>query len=96
MTTALLPKELPGDTRSIGLLQLLPRIWLCIRKLSDTRDWFKERASFYDHALAGSSALRSALLQALRIELAEAEGLEWCLLLLDLQEFYDTIAISLL
>ena len=84
-----------GGERPIALLQFFLRLWLrCRRPL--TRQWAKSQVAHWDHALANSSALRSATLQKLRVELADLEGIPWGLLLWDLTKFYDTVALGAL
>ena len=51
---------------------------------------------FFDDAIAGSSGLRSAILQAFRNEIAELEKKQWALVLHDLTKFYDTIQLHAL
>ena len=84
-----------GGERLIALLQFTLRLWLrCRRPL--TRQWAKSQMAHWDHALANSSALRSATLQKLRVELADLEGIPWGLILWDLTKFYDTVALGAL
>ena len=58
----LLPKP-QGGTRAVGLLPFVARVWLRMRKFTTTRRWSAEQARAYDDAIAGSSALRSAMVQ---------------------------------
>ena len=58
--------------------------------------WCQEWQGFWDRAVAGSSALRAAVLRKLLIELDVQDDLHWVLVLWDLSKFYDTIKIAAL
>ena len=84
-----------GGERPTALLQFPLRLWLRCRR-PVTRQWSKAQGAHWDHALASSSALRSATLQKLRVELADLEGIPWALILWDLTKFYDTVTLGAL
>lgn len=91
---ALLPKA-DGGERVIGLLPMVCRVGIRVHR-GRTRKWCAERARFWDFAVAESSALRSAIITQLRIDLADSEGIPWAVILYDLAKFYDTICLSAL
>jgi len=85
----LLPKDLGGE-RPIALANFLVR--LCLRMMRATsQKWCAKWAGHWDHAIASSSALRSAVLQAFMVESANVQGFDWMLILFDLAKFYDTV-----
>ena len=57
-----------GGERPIGLLCMLLRLYARVRR-PQTRSWSAKWAEHWDDAVRGSSSLRSALLQRLRIEM---------------------------
>ena len=83
------------DERPLGLINNTVRLWTRTQRPS-TRAWCAARAKHWDHPLAGSSALRSALLTAMRVELAEINNSHWVLLLFDLEKFYDCVCLAAL
>ena len=84
-----------GGCRPIALLMMLYRWFLRIHRVH-TRRWTADKAAFWDHAIASSSALRSATLTALRVEMAELAGFDWAVVLWDLTKFYDTVDLAAL
>ena len=58
--------------------------------------WAAKAARHYDNAIAGSSALRGAMLQMLALEHAEITGFFWGLLLWDLETVFDTVGLAVL
>ena len=84
-----------GGERTLALFCMFA--WITTRLFrGQTRAWTAAKARHWDHAIAGSSALRSAVLQALRKELAIAHGHQWAVLLWDLAKFYDSIDLLIL
>ena len=80
-----------GGERPIGLLPFLVRLYIRIRRPL-AKQWTSAWAQHWDYAIASSSALRSALLQRLHIELSNTAGDAWILIFWDLSKFYDTVA----
>ena len=91
---ALLPKP-DGDVRPIALMAMVVR-WFTRCHRRACREWTRERAAFWDNAVAASSALRSATLTALRCELADIAGDQWSLVLWDFRKFYDSVGMAAL
>ena len=86
---SLMGKPLGGE-RPICVANFITR--LALRMLRpEGRQWSRQYARHWDHAVAKSSALRSAVIQAFLVESAKAQGLDWAVILYDLQKFYDTI-----
>ena len=81
-----------GGTRPIALMPMLYRLWTKIRK-SELDHWCSIEKGPWDAAVAGSSALRSALLTMLGDELSQLTGEEVIKILWDLEKFYDSIDI---
>ena len=67
------------------------RIWEAIR-IGSVRAWGQERAGHWDKAIAGSSALKAALIKAMRCEGAVAQELLCAEGLLDMDKFYDSMS----
>ena len=88
-------KKPGGGERPIGLLPFLVRLYSRVRR-PYTRQWTAAWCAHWDHALAGSSSLRSAALQMLKVELAASSGWSWGLVLYDLTFVYDTVCIPTL
>ena len=86
---ALIPKT-DGGRRPIGLLPLLPRIWMRARH-DVIRDW--ERANDRDYLYAGPSkgAQVATWKQAARAELAQMTGEQYAQVLLDLVKAFDRV-----
>ena len=85
----MLPKG-ADDERPIALISTLYRIWAKARKRCLT-NWERVRSGVWDAAIAGSSALRAAILRALADEQDILEGRITASILWDLQKFYDSI-----
>ena len=85
-----LPKPSGGE-RPIALLATLYRVWARCRG-PWIREWDVARASFYDRALAGSSALQAAMGRLLVDEVATLQGLQSCRILWDIEKFYDSVS----
>ena len=84
-----------GGERPIGLLTFLVRLFTrCCRP--KMRKWCDAYCGHWDHAVSSSSALRSALVQHLRVEIAQLTSRHWALILWDLREFYDSIGLAAL
>ena len=60
------------------------------------QEWLRKNARRYDDAIAGSSAIRGAMLQLPALEFAESSGKCWALLFWDLQKFFDTVGLAML
>eukprot|EP00973_Karenia_brevis_P053327 7411520-Karenia_brevis.AAC.1 len=71
----ILPKPNGGE-RTVFLINMLQRIWMRMHK-GVSKEWCAKHARFWDDAVAGSSALRAAVLQLLSVEIAEAEKQHW-------------------
>ena len=69
---------------------MLYRIWTKIRK-GQIQTWDKGWVAHWDAAVAGSSALRAAVLTAFNDELAKYTAQEIGRMLWDMDKFYDTI-----
>ena len=72
---------------------LLYRLWTKIRK-PDISRWEALRKGPWDAAIAGSSALRPALLSIFKDELATLSEEELVVILWDMEKFYDNIDIT--
>ena len=84
-----------GGERAIALLALLVRVHGQMRR-NVTRVWSAEWAQHWDKDVKGSSALRSALLQLVMVELDECRGLDWAAVLFHVAKLYDTRWVVLL
>ena len=84
-----------GGERTLALICMFARITTRLFR-AQTRAWSAAKARHWDHAIAGSSALRSVVLQALRKELAIAHGHQWAVLLWDLAKFHDSFDLLIL
>ncbi|CAK0841289.1 unnamed protein product, partial [Prorocentrum cordatum] len=91
---ALLPKSRGGD-RAIGLLPLLIKCWSKSRA-SATGAWSDALEQLWDAAIGGSSALRAALCRSVLDENAVAMNFCAIEVLLDLEQFLDSIDLILL
>ena len=94
---ALLPKDgaaLGGD-RPIGLLPIIVRI-LDQLFYGELSAWCGFAHGFWDRAIAGCSALRSAIHTSLMMETAQIMGISAGILFIDLQKFYDSVDVVLL
>ena len=92
MLVTLQVKDEDAD-RAIGLLAWVVRFWGRLRT-SDRAGWTKERSGPWDTALAGSSALRVAMLRLFRDEQAAHSSLpdqQSAILLWDVKGFYDSL-----
>ena len=83
----LLAKEVTGE-RPISLLTMLYRIWSRTRKAFAT-EWCDAKAGFWDDAVRGSSPPIGA------DELTHTANPEACMVLFDVESFYDSISLSL-
>ena len=82
-----------GDDRSIGILTMFCRVW-CAARSEWPADWTRQRAGAWDTAVAGSSAIRVALLRAFRdetISLGGTSELAAASFLWDIEGFYDAL-----
>ncbi len=55
--------------------------------------WSAEKARHWDRAIAGSSALRAAILRQTRLDIASYQRFSWGQVLWDAEKFYDHIQI---
>lgn len=85
----LLPKP-DGGFRPIGLLPLLPRIWMRARR-DVAQVWERRNARGYLYAGAAKGATVAAWKQAARAELAASIGLDYGQALLDLVKAFERI-----
>ena len=92
---AILLDKPADETRAVFLNIFFFRLIVRLQR-GQTREWSKERSKYWDHALANSSALRSAVMQALAVDLAELGGKSWALILYDLEKFYDSLSLAIL
>ncbi len=76
--------------RPISLTQAVYRVWSRLRK-PHVAGWTRARAAHRDRAVAGSSALRAALLRQTTMEVHSALGFSVTQTLVDLEKFYDHI-----
>ncbi len=90
--TQLLPKSETAD-RPITLTQGLYRIWSVARRDQVSR-WSSRKARHWDRAVAGSSALRAAILRQTRLEVASCQDFAWDQVLWDIEKFYDHIQVQ--
>jgi hypothetical protein len=79
-----------GGFRPIGLLALLPRIWMRARR-DAAQDWERMNARSYLYAGAAKGATVAAWKQAARAELAAALGTSYGQVLLDLVKAFERI-----
>ena len=79
-----------GGHRSIASAPYLVRLW-GLTRAAPTDEWIQERATFWDQAVAGSSALQTAFVRCLRDEAATALGVTVVKGLIDIKGFYDHI-----
>ena len=85
-----------GDgERALALQNLLVRFLVRACQPVSQR-WLVDKGRFYDDALAGSSALKGAVLQLIAIEYAEITQQLWALASWDLQKFFDTVSLAAL
>ena len=90
----LLAKEVEGE-RPISLLTMLYSIWSRTRK-HFAAEWCDAKAGFWDDAVRGSSPLEAALRRLVADELTQhTENQEACIVLFDVESFYDSISLSL-
>lgn len=85
----LLPKP-DGGFRPIGLLPLIPRVWMKLRR-DAARRWEAANARPYLYAGAAKGATVAAWKQAARAELTQALGVEYGQVLLDLVKAFERI-----
>jgi len=84
-----------GGHRPIALVMMLYALWGKVRR-HDQQEWDSQRAGFWDHAVAGSSALLAALTRRLRDETACTLGRHSLTVLWDVHKFYDSVSPDLL
>ncbi len=90
---AMLAKAEGKGERPIALVNMLARIFeKMVRPVVSS--WSKEAAGFWDHAIAGSSALRSGLMANILDEAARAKSQDTATLYVDMEKFYDTISLT--
>ncbi len=82
-----------GGCRTIATMASLYRLAMRLCG-DDLAAWDRDKAGFFDTAVAGSSALRAHLLRALEVELAVAENLSVAHFLWDMEKFYDAIRLT--
>ena len=87
----MLPKPKEGEERPIGLLSTLFRIVSRLDRQEFVQPWESGLHRHWDHAIAGSSALRSAFGRLIRSECAHLLKESFGLILWDLTKFYDSI-----
>ena len=88
----LIPKP-AGGHRPIGLLSLIYSLWVKARR-GYQREWDADNAGFWDAAVAGSSALRAALMRRLSDEVAHELQRPAASVLWDIEKFYDSVVLS--
>ena len=85
----------PGDSggeRPIALVCLTLRLFFAVHKPRG-QTWSAQARGEWDQAIAGSSALASAMLAAAGLESATLNGLHFAFAGLDIEKFYDSIKI---
>jgi hypothetical protein len=82
-----------GDSRAIAVLASTYRLLLKLLQ-AQVKAWDLEVAGPWDHAIAGSSALRAGILRGLDLELAGYEHLLALEFLWDLDSFYDSVLVG--
>ena len=88
----MLPKPTSGE-RPIALLPILVRVWdRCSR--CHMQEWCEQKAGFWDSAVKGSSALRSALMANFMDETSVILGMHNATLYWDMEKFYDSVDLS--
>ena len=87
----LIPKKI-GD-RGLGIMPWLARLWARLRS-DGLNEWVEKSADPWDHAVAGSSALRHALRRDFLDETATAAGACAASLLWYVKEFFDCISLT--
>ena len=94
---ALLPKDgaALGRERPIGLLPIIVRI-LDRLFYGELSAWCDSVRGFWDRAIANCSALRSSIHTSLIVETAHIMGVSAGILLIDLQNIYDSVDLVLL
>jgi hypothetical protein len=92
VVTQLLHKSVAAD-RPISLTQGLYRIWGVARRDQVSR-WSAGKARHWDRAVAGSSALRAAILRQTRLEIASSQSFAWGQILWDVEKLYDHIQMA--
>ena len=79
-----------GGERPVTLSSALYRLYGKIRK-PEMAAWTEKKAGFWDTAVKGSSALKTALMREFWNEVCLEKGLEAAELLLDMEKFFDTL-----
>ena len=92
---ALLPKPNERGDRTIGMISNVIKLWSRVRS-GLIEEWSSGLEQFWDTAIKGSSALRSALLRSLLDETAVLAGVQVATLLLDIEKFYDSLSLVIL
>ncbi len=85
----LVPKAETAD-RPITLTQGLYRCWSRPRG-GRVATWSAKKAGHWDRAIAGSSALRAALVRQMGLEVATTLKISWIQVLYDIEKFYDHV-----
>jgi hypothetical protein len=86
---AFIPKPTGGE-RPIALMAGLYRLFFKLRKPAVAR-WGEKKAGFWDSAVRGSEALRTAISRAVKNEVCVELGKPAVQLCWDMEKFYDTI-----
>ena len=92
-TIAMLGKPVTGEDRPIGLTCFPTRLFFRIHR-NQGRKWATDKRGEWDQAVAGSSALSAAVLQALGVESAILNEEFFVQLALDAEKFYDSIRLK--
>ena len=92
---SILRKRTGGD-RAVGIIAWLIRTWAKARS-PFTKEWARQAAGAWDSAVAGSSALREALLRSFADESVVLQGsTQWisASILWDIAGFYDALSVE--
>ena len=98
MVLVTLTRKASGDDRAIGVVSTLARLWSSCRG-QERAAWTREKAGWWDAAVAGSSALREALLRCYMdetVSLSSIKGWIQASVLWDIEGFYDALQWDLL
>ena len=86
---AVIPKPQGGE-RLVALMHRLFRIYFRSRR-SIISDWEAAQELWWDTALAGSSALKAALLRAFGVDCSTLSGASIAAAFVDIAKFYDSL-----
>jgi ribonuclease HI len=86
---AVIPKP-DGGERLVAMMSMVTRVFFRSMRWR-IGEWEAARAGFWDDAIAGSSALRAAVMRSYRMEVCGLLGASASMAFIDIEKFYDSL-----